>query len=90
MLQRWSLCASLEKNNIKQLSNGPDVRTCTRLDKGQCARVVILLPLVSERGKGRDSVCRCERAMKSARHELLSETRRDGAVCEGHVWFRTK
>ena len=88
MLQRWSPCASSEKNNIKQPSDGPDVRTCTRLDKGQCARVVIPLPLMSERGRGRVCVCGCERAMESARRELLSETRGGGAVLEGHAWFQ--
>ena len=33
-------------------------------------------------------VCGCERGMGSARRELLSETRRDGAVREGHAWFQ--
>ena len=88
MLQRLSPRASSEKNKIKQPSDVPDVRTCTRLDKGQCARVVIPLPRVSERGRGRECVCGCERGMESARRGLLSETGRDGTVREGHAWFQ--
>ena len=50
------------------------------------------LPLASERGCVRACVracvCGCEGGMKSALHELLGETRRDGAVRDGPAWLQ--